>query len=66
LIKIIKKNKRKKNKAGKHCRNPQYFMRKSKIAILNQLNIKNNKIEKNNFGKNYVGEHCSNPHSTVF
>jgi hypothetical protein len=41
-------------------------MRKSKVAILNQLNIKNNKIEKDNFGKNYVGEHCSNPHSTVF
>ena len=40
-------------------------MRKSKVVILNQLNIKNNKINKDNFEKNhkkfYVGEHYSNP-----
>jgi hypothetical protein len=28
-------------------------MRKSKVVILNQLNIKNNKINKDNFGKNH-------------
>jgi len=38
----------------------------SKVVILNQLNIKNNKIDKENFEKNYnkknhVGEYCSNP-----
>jgi hypothetical protein len=42
-------------------------MRKSKVVILNQLNIKNNKIDKDNFEKNYnkknyVEEHHSNPH----
>jgi hypothetical protein len=36
-------------------------MRKSTVVILNQLNIKNNKIDKDNFEKNHVGEHCSNP-----
>jgi hypothetical protein len=40
-------------------------MRKFTVIILNQLNIKNNKIDKDNFEKNYnkknhVGEHCSN------
>jgi hypothetical protein len=28
-------------------------MRKSKVVILNQLNIKNNKIDKDNFEKNH-------------
>jgi hypothetical protein len=28
-------------------------MRKSTVVILNQLNIKNNKIDKDNFEKNY-------------
>jgi hypothetical protein len=40
-------------------------MKKSTVVILNQLNIKNNKIDKDNFEKNHkknhVGEHCSNP-----
>jgi hypothetical protein len=40
-------------------------MRKSTIVILNQLNIKNNKIDKDNFEKNHnkkksCGEHYSN------
>jgi len=38
-------------------------MRKSKVVILNQLNIKNNKINKDNLKKNhkkkYVGEHLA-------
>jgi len=39
-------------------------VRKFIVVILNQLNIKNNKIDKNNFKKNhnkknYVEEHCS-------
>ena len=49
--KIIMKGK--KNHAGKHCSNLQCFMRKFTVIILNQLNIKNNKIDKNNFEKNY-------------
>ena len=45
-----KKNKRKKkNHAGKHYSNLQCFIRKSTVVILNQLNIKNNKIDKDNF-----------------
>jgi hypothetical protein len=36
-------------------------MRKYTVVILNQLNIKNNKIDKDNFKKNHVREHCSNP-----
>jgi hypothetical protein len=41
-------------------------MSKSTVVILNQLNIKNNKIDKDNFEKNHnkknhVGEHCTNP-----
>jgi hypothetical protein len=40
-------------------------MSKYKIIILNQLNIKNNKINKDNFlknhnKKNHMGKHCSN------
>ena len=39
-------------------------MRESTVVILNQLNIKNNKIDKENFKKNHkknnVGEHYSN------
>jgi hypothetical protein len=39
-------------------------MRKYTVVILNQLNIKNNKIDKDNFEKNHkknhVGKHCSN------
>jgi hypothetical protein len=39
-------------------------MRKFTIVILNQLNIKNNKINKDNLKKNHkknhVREHCSN------
>jgi len=39
-------------------------MRKSTVVILNQLNIKNNKIDKNNLKKiitkkNHMGEHCN-------
>jgi hypothetical protein len=41
-------------------------MRKSTVVILNQLNIKNNKIDKHNFKKNHkknhAGKHCSNPY----
>jgi hypothetical protein len=41
-------------------------MRESTVVILNQLNIKNNKIDKENFEnnhkKNNVGEHYSNPY----
>ena len=44
-----KKNKRKKNHVRKYCSNIQCFMRKSTVVILNQLNIKNNKIDKENF-----------------
>ena len=47
----MKKIKGKKTHVGKHCRNLQRFMRKSKVVILNQLNIKNNKIDKDNFKK---------------
>ena len=41
-------------------------MRKSTVVILNQFNIKNNKIDKDNFEKNNkkkksCREHCSNP-----
>jgi len=36
-------------------------MKKYTVVILNQLDIKNNKIDKDNFKKNHVGEHCSNP-----
>jgi len=41
-------------------------MRKFKFVILNQLSIKNNKIDKDNFlkkhnKKNYVGKQCGNP-----
>jgi hypothetical protein len=41
-------------------------MRKSTVVILNQLNIKNNKIDKDNFEKNHnkknhAGKHYSNP-----
>jgi hypothetical protein len=40
-------------------------MRKSTVVIVNQLNIKNNKIDKDNFKKiitkkNYLGKHFSN------
>ena len=53
LKKIIKKPKGKKKQAWKHCSNLQCFMRKSTAIILNQLNIKNNKIDKDNFEKNH-------------
>ena len=41
-------------------------MRKSTVVILNQFNIKNNKIDKDNFKKNhnkkyYLRKHYSNP-----
>jgi len=41
-------------------------MRKSTVEVLNQFNIKNNKIDKYNFEKNHTkknhaGEHYSNP-----
>jgi hypothetical protein len=41
-------------------------MRKSTVVILNQFNIKNNKIDKDNFEKNHnkknhVGKHYTNP-----
>jgi hypothetical protein len=40
-------------------------MRKSTVVILNQLNIKNNKIDKDNFEKNHkknhIWKHYSNP-----
>jgi hypothetical protein len=41
-------------------------MKKSKVIILNQLNIKNNKIDKDNFKKNHnkknhMGKHYNNP-----
>jgi len=42
------------------------FHEKYTIVILNQLDIKNNKIDKDNFKKNHnkkksCAEHCSNP-----
>ena len=43
-----KKTEKKKNRAVKHCNNLQCFMKKSTVIILNQLNIKNNKIDKDN------------------
>ena len=46
---ITTKTKGKKNHAGKHCSNLQCFIKKSTVVILNQLNIKNNKIDKDNF-----------------
>jgi hypothetical protein len=71
--KIDKDNSRKKTKyhKKKSCGGNTvaiYFMRKSTVVILNQLNIKNNKINKDNFEKNHnkkkklVGEHYSNPY----
>jgi len=63
LEKIITK----KNHVGKHCSNLQCFMRKYAIVILNQFNIKNNKIDKDNFEKNHnknkihTEKHYSNP-----
>ena len=50
LEKIIKKQ-QEKNYAGKHCNNLQCFMKKSTAVILNQFNIKNNKINKDNLKK---------------
>ena len=55
------------NHIGKHCSNPQCFMRKTIVVILNQLNINKikltkiilKKIIKKN--KNHVGKHYSNP-----
>jgi len=39
-------------------------LRKSTVEILNQFNIKNNKIDKDNFEKNkkknHAGKYCSN------
>ena len=46
LEKKHKKNKRKKNHAGKHCSNLQCFMLKYTIIILNQFNIKKIKFTK--------------------
>ena len=40
LKKIIKKQKKEKIHVGKHYNNPQCFVRKSTVVILNQLNIK--------------------------
>ena len=48
-----KNRKEKKNNARKHCSNLQCFMRKFTVVILNQLNIKNHKIDKENFKKNH-------------
>jgi hypothetical protein len=48
-----KKNKKKKKHVEKHCNNLQCFMSKSTVVILNQLNIKNNKIDKDNLKKNH-------------
>ena len=36
-------------------------MKKSRVVILKQLIVKNNKIDKYNFEKNHVREYCSNP-----
>jgi hypothetical protein len=49
--KIIKK-KEKKTHIEKYYNNPQCFVRKTIVVILNQLNIKK-KIDKDNFGKNH-------------
>ena len=54
-----------KNHVGKHCNNPQCFKEKNykakstkfTVVILNQLNIKNNKINKDNFEKNHKKNH---------
>ena len=48
-----KKNQKEKNRAWKHCNNLECFMRKYTVLILNQLNIKNNKIDKYNIEKNH-------------
>jgi hypothetical protein len=71
LKKIIKKNQNKKNEkkinlVGKYCSNPQCFVKKAIIVILNQLSIKKIKLkkiilEKNHNKKNHVRKHCSNP-----
>jgi hypothetical protein len=37
----------------KHCSNLWCFIKKSTVVILNQLNIKNNKIDEDNFEKNH-------------
>jgi len=53
--KIIIKNKNKNKKinhVGKHCSNPQCFVRKAIVVFINQLNIKK-KIDKDNFRKNH-------------
>jgi hypothetical protein len=65
----IKKNKidkdnfeknHKKKPCGKHCSNPQCFVRKATTVILNQLNIKKikstNNFEKNHNKKKLCGE----------
>jgi hypothetical protein len=46
--KLNKKNP-KKNQVGKHYSNPQCFVRKATVAILNQHIIKKNIIDKDNF-----------------
>jgi tRNA 2-selenouridine synthase SelU len=51
---------------GKHYNNPQCFKEKNyeaksmkfTVIILNQLNIKNNKIDKDNFEKNHKKKSC--------
>ena len=50
---------------GKHCSNPQCFVRKATYVILNQLKIKKikstNNFEKNHNKKKSCREHYSNP-----
>jgi hypothetical protein len=49
----------------KYCNNPQCFKEKNyeaksmkfSVVILNQINIKNNKIDKDNFEKNHKKYH---------
>ena len=54
-----------KNHVEKYCNNPQCFKEKNyeaksmkfSVVILNQINIKNNKIDKDNFEKNHKKYH---------
>ena len=68
LKKETKKQKikeKKTNHVEEHCNNPQCFLRKATVVILNQLNIKKIKSTKiileKIIKKNHVGKHYSNP-----
>jgi len=64
----FEKNDNKKNHAGEHCSNPQYFKEKNYEAKFSTSSIEKNKIDKDNsrkknkkiIKKKHVGKHCSN------